>query len=401
MAGRNNAAIVVALHVVAQAMQNHPNYGGNDEFDIWGSSRGTTFLLSRKARFGTHMLAEEADDRWINTRQVLDVTAEVVTWNVFRRKFLRKYFSEDVRGKKNIEFLELKQGNLSVTEYAARFMELAKFYPHYNEATVEFSKCKNSRMIRRFPELVNSCRIYEGDSKVLSAHYKGLSERRGKLNLNRGKPYSAPADKVVDCKENMVTCYNYGEPGHINTRCPKPKQASTGGKVFALTGTHTSSDDRLGLVVSSMSEEMVIETPAKGSVTTTSVRFLTPSEEEEVGFLSTRELKELLEEEYHVFALFAMLSAKSQTVIDELQVVRDFLEVFPDDTSDVPLEREVEFSINLVPGTRPVSMAPHRMSTSELTELKKKLIRSTREEICETKCVTLGSSDVVSKEEIR
>jgi len=39
----------------------------------------------------------------------------------------------------------------------------------------------------------------------------------------------------------------------------------------------------------------------------------------------------------------------------------------------VPPEREVEFSIDHVPGTKPVSMAPYRMSASELAELKKQL----------------------------
>jgi len=39
----------------------------------------------------------------------------------------------------------------------------------------------------------------------------------------------------------------------------------------------------------------------------------------------------------------------------------------------VPPEREVQFSIDLVPGTKPVSMAPYRMSASELAELKKQL----------------------------
>jgi len=55
----------------------------------------------------------------------------VVTWAVFRREFLNRYFPEDVREKKEIEFLELKQGYMTVTEYAAKFVELAKFYPHY------------------------------------------------------------------------------------------------------------------------------------------------------------------------------------------------------------------------------------------------------------------------------
>lgn len=49
---------------------------------------------------------------------MLDVASEVVAWVVFRRKFLRKYFPEDVHGKKEIEFLEQKRGNLLVTGYA-------------------------------------------------------------------------------------------------------------------------------------------------------------------------------------------------------------------------------------------------------------------------------------------
>lgn len=148
---------------------------------------------AQKVRFDTHMLAEELNDWWINTRQVLDIATEVITWVVFHGEFLRKYFPEDVRGKKEIEFLKLKQGNLSVTEYTSRFVELAKFYPHYSEATAEFSKCikfENGlrpeikqeigyQQIRRFLKLVNRCRIYKDDNKTGLAHYKGLSERRG------------------------------------------------------------------------------------------------------------------------------------------------------------------------------------------------------------------------------
>ena len=60
---------------------------------------------------------------------------------MLKREFLDRYFPEDVRGKKEIEFLELKQGNMSVTEYCAKFVELAKFYSHYTAEAAEFSKC--------------------------------------------------------------------------------------------------------------------------------------------------------------------------------------------------------------------------------------------------------------------
>ncbi|MCI95688.1 cellular nucleic acid-binding protein, partial [Trifolium medium] len=66
----------------------------------------------------------------------------------------------------------------------------------------------------------------------------------------------------------------------------------------------------------------------------------------------------------------------------ELPVVCEFPGVFPEDVSDVPLEREVEFTIDLLPGTGPISMAPYRMSVSELKELKKQL-----EELLEKKFI--------------
>jgi len=220
MAGRNDAAIVAALEAVAQAVGQQPNVGaGNDGVRIletflrnhrptfkgrydpdgaqkWLKEVERIFRVMQcskvqKVRFGTHMLAEEVDDWWVSLLLVLEQDGTVVIWAVFRREFLDRYFPEDVRGKKEIEFLELKQGDMSVTEYATKFVELAKFYPHYTPDTAEFSKCikfdnglcadiKRAigyQKIRNFSELATSCRIYEEDTK---AHYKVMSERRGK-----------------------------------------------------------------------------------------------------------------------------------------------------------------------------------------------------------------------------
>lgn len=57
----------------------------------------------------------------------------------------------------------------------------------------------------------------------------------------------------------------------------------------------------------------------------------------------------------------------------DLPVVCEFPDVFLSNIIDLLLEREVKFTIDLVPGTRLVSMTPYRMSMSELGELKKQL----------------------------
>lgn len=54
-----------------------------------------------------------------------------------------------------------------------------------------------------------------------------------------------------------------------------------------------------------------------------------------------------------------------------VQIVNEYLEVFPDDLLGMPPDREVEFSIELKPGTKPVAKAPYRMSAREHDGLKR------------------------------
>lgn len=80
-----------------------------------------------------------------------------------------------------------------------------------------------------------------------------------------------------------------------------------------------------------------------------------------------------MKDEADMFMILAFVKVESKVMIEELLLVSDFLEVFLDDIIDLLPEREVEFSIYLVPGTSLVSMAPYRMYASELSEMKKQL----------------------------
>ena len=53
-----------------------------------------------------------------------------------------------------------------------------------------------------------------------------------------------------------------------------------------------------------------------------------------------------------------------------LLVVCEYKDVFPDELSGLPPHRDVDFVIELHPGTSPISMTPHRMAPVELHELK-------------------------------
>ncbi|XP_058776445.1 uncharacterized protein LOC131650756 [Vicia villosa] len=109
--------------------------------------------------------------------------------------------------------------------------------------------------------------------------------------------------EASECKHKEMVCFNCGEEEHIESKCQKPKKEQASGK-FALSGSRTTSEDalirgtcfinsiplvtiidigathcfistdcvdRLGLVLFAMNGEMVVDTPAKGSVTTSLV----------------------------------------------------------------------------------------------------------------------------------
>jgi hypothetical protein len=56
--------------------------------------------------------------------------------------------------------------------------------------------------------------------------------------------------------------------------------------------------------------------------------------------------------------------------LEDIHVVREFLDVFPDDLPGMPPERAIEFKIELQLGTAPIAKAPYKMSPIELKELK-------------------------------
>ncbi len=60
-------------------------------------------------------------------------------------------------------------------------------------------------------------------------------------------------------------------------------------------------------------------------------------------------------------------------VLRDIHTVYDFLDVFPDELPRLPLEREEQFEINVMPGVDSISITPYRMAPVELKELKVQL----------------------------
>ncbi|KAF1866137.1 hypothetical protein Lal_00031441 [Lupinus albus] len=234
---------------------------------------------AQKLAYATYMLGTEAENWWELTRRQMETKGQLISWSTFKAKFLHKYFPADLKRQKEMEFLKLEQGNMSVGEYAAKFEELARFCP-YSELEVDGrSKCskfesglrsKLKRMFRHqeiadFATLVDKCWMYEDDLKVDESEtpetisprnygpQRNHMRKRGKgrmeddrkpyavttrhrdRSFQRSSPPTVPIDEVSTpmcikcgrlhygstCSGKGNGCFHCKELGHIKRFCPK------------------------------------------------------------------------------------------------------------------------------------------------------------------------------------
>ena len=62
-----------------------------------------------------------------------------------------------------------------------------------------------------------------------------------------------------------------------------------------------------------------------------------------------------------------------KVTLDSIPVVREFLDVFSKDLLGLPLDQELEFEIELLSGSTPISIPSYKMALVELKELKTQL----------------------------
>ena len=67
------------------------------------------------------------------------------------------------------------------------------------------------------------------------------------------------------------------------------------------------------------------------------------------------------------------MNSLSGVVQEEVQVVKDYPDVFPEELPGMPPDRDIEFLIELLPGMGPISKRPYRMPAKDLEEIKNRV----------------------------
>nr|GFC51997.1 hypothetical protein [Tanacetum cinerariifolium] len=96
-----------------------------------------------------------------------------------------------------------------------------------------------------------------------------------------------------------------------------------------------------------------------------------------LNIISCTKTRKYIQKGCHVY-LAQVTSKKAEDKSEEkrlkdVPIVREFLEVFPEDLPGLPPARQVEFQIDLVPGVAPIVRAPYRLAPAEMQELSTQL----------------------------
>ena len=185
---------------------------------------------------------------WITTSKDL----ETMTWDNFHRLFMGKYFPASARHAKAQEFLELRQGTMTVLEYVARFTELARFRDDY--------VATNAAKVRKFEDglklsirdkivghnlqdmdsMVSTTLIIEreiddtrsirdagaSDTKRGSQASSSGSGKKQRISVprgfqGRGRGQQGQIQVRVTSQVRQMTCFHCHQLGHVRQNCPQ------------------------------------------------------------------------------------------------------------------------------------------------------------------------------------
>ena len=85
--------------------------------------------------------------------------------------------------------------------------------------------------------------------------------------------------------------------------------------------------------------------------------------------MSCTTAQKYLRKNYQAFLAHIVKVKPEERKVQDVPVVRDFVDVFPEDLPGLPPARQVEFRIDLIPGATPVAKSPYRLAPSEMQEL--------------------------------
>ncbi|XP_073298481.1 uncharacterized protein [Primulina huaijiensis] len=466
---------------------------GAEKAELWISEIEELFDLIEyppgcRLRLAVHQLKDRAKMWWYTTLMTLDAQRIVPSWDIFKLKFKESYCPPSFYSSKASEFHNLKQGDMSVAEYADSFYAMLRYTPHVVASQVAIVESFIEGLNDHLHPFVSTGKplnyleameiakraedsLKRSGNRVPTQHHQSGRQQfssSGSASLRpRGKQFKKPGSSSSSSgssgnrggyRYSGTYCDHCGGK-HFSNQCVGVQRSrGQGGQqnqssvyVFALTkdeaqaaparvlfdtgASHSFVSHAFvvsrNLHTTSMNSNLSVATPMGKMIITDNVVFnavfihdenvlylnhlvlpmhdfdcivgmdvltanhatvdcyrgifcFRPSfapkwnfygrgSQAKIPLVSAIEMNRLLDSGHEGFLVYVVDLSQDERWISDIPVVCEFPDLFPKETPGFPPQQEVEFSIELMPGTEPISRAPYRLAPVELKELKKQL----------------------------
>ncbi|KAJ9565069.1 hypothetical protein OSB04_001035 [Centaurea solstitialis] len=331
------------------------------------------------------------------------------------------------------EFLQFRQGNLSVQDYVSQFIKKSRFAEHQVATETRKTYCFVAGLrneIRRFvlaglPETfqkaVNIAKVT--GLKIETRHnlrLKRILERvtRGRVKARAFQMMEKEAEEIPDVVtgthliNNQPACIlfdcgatrsymSYPFAQKLNVDCnelkPSFEAELADGRLVKINKIcrgctieiygHQMAIDLIPMTLGEFEVIVGIDWlrnhGAKIDCEQKKVKIRTPEgkriivirdNQKRLALLSSVRTHRCIRKGCPTFLAYVISERKSDMIeAKDVPIVHDYLDVFPEDLPGLPPDRQVQFGIDLVPGTVPIAKTPYRLAPSEMQELKSQL----------------------------
>ncbi|GJX59334.1 hypothetical protein Tco_0290724 [Tanacetum coccineum] len=336
----------------------------------WFEKMESVFSISNcpatsQVKFATCTLQDDALTWWnSHVKTTTPEVAHAMPWAALKKMMTDKYCPRGEIKKIETEMWNLKVKGTDVVAYNRRFQQLALM-------------CS-----RMFPEEVDKIEKYIGGlPDMILGSVKASKSKNARIDLVYG--LNNPNQQQQNRRQNTGHAYAAGNGDRkpyegSKPLCSKCNCHHEAGPcplgVATLKETDETEQQRSG------NQDGKNRDPAKvyavgmrGQTKDNALR----GNATQLNIISSTKTQKYMQKGFPIF--LAHVTAKEiedkseKKRLEDVPIVRDFPEVFPEDLPGLPPTRQVEFQIDLVPGAAPVARAPYRLAPSEMKELSEQL----------------------------
>ncbi|XP_042448982.1 uncharacterized protein LOC122033898 [Zingiber officinale] len=210
----------------------------------------------------------------------------------------------------------------------------------------------------------------------------GESYRSAKI----GRSSAGSSKSFQKDSSSEIRCYRCGTEGHVRPNCPLGQDVC----YYCKLPSHVTRDctlktqmeatkstpqgSRTTQTRQSKSSQRTQSAPYQHRMPPSQAQVFMGTKDEGISVISAMQAQRLLSQGCRGYLLSMIkIDEDTTTQLSDIPIVQEYPDVFPEELPGLPPKRQVEFTIELIPGTAPVSKAPYRMAPKELEELKVQL----------------------------